>query len=1228
MRNYKVFLYVLTVVLIRVLALAPANGYELNLAKTGGDTPPPPTCLAMNNLPYPADTDYYSGPASVQMTLNTYPDTTKRICVDQASIHGIITTYNSESGLGWYSDPNGIEAALEEKIQYFTDGYWSDHSNVDKTIALRDMLFWMDRKRYPAVASISANEHWVAVAGFSIAGSDPPPGSGTATLEWICFHDPIASDPSTCMVTGSTWLTDSAYWGDPHSRPGSMWDNKYITIVEPPPLDDVQIVVPKPPREGLILAPQAVQQKFKAWLRQMKKMKGCGARILNLSQLQDIKTQKPLRVTAWQSGRQYDYYLLAAESPSRLVAVVNAYDGSVEEIRHFERKQRYVVDANRIKGIIKKTLKRYNARILKLSSPRLTYRPEFTQVGRSGPIWEIQSVVKDAKGVEKNLPIALSVSGSIIQGIEDLAVSQGKVKKKIFFSTEEDFILQGPTPPGGNPVISDGDLLHSGGTVYMRNRELLTVFQVPFDLGLDAADVIEIEDRLVAFSTELDHPKGLFGAGDLLTTKGAVLPNAAILAAFDIPRELDLGLDAVHFIGKHKAIIKFLEVVRERGREFWQKNPGRLIDHLKEFNVDIWFSTEGTAPHRERPIFLDGDLLSAATGAIVAANHDLLPPVVPAGIPNRGVDFGLDAVSSDRRGNKELVHFSTEILYTGEPDFTDGDVLRFGNAITVSNPDLIRPFKPKAKFLGLDSLSFAARYCPVNPPKNTAISAHGNTDWHVDTAEEFLFGTDMGGSPTAANHCPDSWSRRHMHVGLTDANHFYYDRDLASPGDDADTTNGIDQAMLFFYAGHGSPESFDTLDNSAQMEFMHLGDCPGNGLLRYYWQCSCKVFAHGPMSCPGGGLSYSCPGLFDGSPDSASMRNVYERWGPVLDPDLRLACGSSTLAWCHESNVNRIWDRYNNLSLDVTDSFIFGLGTSTSAIPLCMTMGGANVAATPLYDTAFTNQPNTSGTSHYHIQWLASFAATTRSSRLELSVPKSLPTFTLKPMSQPKPLRQVKFKVKDEFMVSPDEQDGRGPRVRINRLSGATYVLGSRKMDPEGKILKPDEFIHHAQEYLEKQSWGERHISEPIGARAMITSQTLDGKNRQQYLKNAVVTFKRQIVADDLKINVLGDGGTITVQMNNDGSVLNASKVWRQISEVKTRVALKTFEQAYQEALKQIKEQDKYKLDYWTWGYKEAAGNVKQTVLSIVFLFDFVPVETDLERYYPPRQIEIPAPIS
>jgi len=153
--------------------------------------------------------------------------------------------------------------------------------------------------------------------------------------------------------------------------------------------------------------------------------------------------------------------------------------------------------------------------------------------------------------------------------------------------------------------------------------------------------------------------------------------------------------------------------------------------------------------------------------------------------------------------------------------------------------------------------------CGNDPPQNYVITAHGNTDWHIDTVEEFLFGTDMSGSSTASNHCPDSWFRRHMHVGLTNTNQFYYDSDLITTGDDSDPTNGIDQAMLFFYAGHGNPTIWNTLGNNATQANMSLGDC----LLRYYWECSCEVFAHGPMNCTGSTHVYTCPGNFDGSAD-------------------------------------------------------------------------------------------------------------------------------------------------------------------------------------------------------------------------------------------------------------------------------------------------------------------------------------------------------------------------
>lgn len=520
--------------------------------------------------------------------------------------------------------------------------------------------------------------------------------------------------------------------------------------------------------------------------------------------------------------------------------------------------------------------------------------------------------------------------------------------------------------------------------------------------------------------------------------------------------------------------------------------------------------------------------------------------------------------------------------------------------------------------------------CPKNPKINTVITAHGNTDWHIDTAHEFLYGVDMGGNPSAVNHCPDSWTKRHMHVGLTNTNHFYYDSDLTTPGDDSDSTNGIDQAMLFFYAGHGCPTLWNTLGNNGTQGNMKLADCPGGGLLRYYWQCSCEVFAHGPRVCPGYTFEYSLPGNWDGSADSVNMRNVFERWGPVLSPALRMAGGASTSAYCHETQANKIWDNYNNKSYDVADSFIDGLNF-WGVVPLCITMGGPNVVSTPLYDAVFTNQPNTSGTSHYHIQYLTGFTAVPSTFTVsKADIPESLPIIKLESMEQPTSTRSINFKAGEDFKESFDEVKGRGARMRVSQLSGAIYIRGNRDLSviERETALSEKEYIARAQEFIKKEGWEEEQISQPTGVRIMLESMPVAGKSseRKMYQKNVIVTFKRKIKVGDFLVDVLGEGG-ISVQMNNDGTVLNASKVWRKAMGTEQETAktskVKTFEAAQKDALKHLAEPEKYKLANWNWGYKEAPGNVKQEQLKIVYQFVFVPIEPGETLNYPPMLIEI-----
>lgn len=523
----------------------------------------------------------------------------------------------------------------------------------------------------------------------------------------------------------------------------------------------------------------------------------------------------------------------------------------------------------------------------------------------------------------------------------------------------------------------------------------------------------------------------------------------------------------------------------------------------------------------------------------------------------------------------------------------------------------------------------------VDPPLNSVRAAHGNTDWHIDTANEFLFGTDMNGNATATNHCPDTWTKKHIHTGLTNTNHFYYDNDVTTPGDDCDTDNGMDRTMLFFYAGHGignHSELFSALGSNASVYNMRLGDYSSDdkGILRYYWQCSCQNFAHGPKDCGAtSSESYGCPEKFDGSADSVDMRNVYERWGPVLDPCLRMACGVSTSAYCHEGNVNKIWDNYNNNGFDVADSFIDGLHGVEWVVPLCITKGNLSTSNTTLVqDDVFSNECNPFSGPYYHIQFLSNFATTAPQFK-HVPIPELIPIWRWEPEPQPDPWKKFEFAEKDNVLFSKDEIKGRGPKYRYNKSTGAVYALGERIFTEDTKVLDEKVYIEKAKDIVKNLGWDESLKLEPVGRRMMIARIPEEGRIKDAsdiytVQKNVIVSFKRQIDVDGTPIKVLGEGGAIRIQMNNDGSLQNASKVWRRMAGTKTMARVKKYEQAYDEALKELGQSAKmYELKDWDWGYKEPSGNDLQRDMTVVFRFNFMPSEPDWQTDYPPRIVEV-----
>lgn len=272
------------------------------------------------------------------------------------------------------------------------------------------------------------------------------------------------------------------------------------------------------------------------------------------------------------------------------------------------------------------------------------------------------------------------------------------------FSTEEDFMAKNDLV-GKDPYVSDGDLLSVTGYICARNRELLErPFDVSVDLGLDAVHIIDFGKYgppLIAFSTEIDSPHGNFSSGDVLFTNGAVIPNRALMQAFKV--NYDVGLDGLQMFGDPEKMVAFANNLPRRDDPAW--NNAVLQEKMKEYGIEIWFSIETTVRVNEKDLILDGDILSA-DGTIISHNRDLHPLTVPAGIVDRGVDFGTDAIAvvTDPETGKRQILYSTEILYNGKDGFTDGDVLQQDTGIILTNDTLIAAFKPNADFLGLDAL--------------------------------------------------------------------------------------------------------------------------------------------------------------------------------------------------------------------------------------------------------------------------------------------------------------------------------------------------------------------------------------------------------------------------------------------------------------------------------------------------------------------------------------------
>jgi hypothetical protein len=531
----------------------------------------------------------------------------------------------------------------------------------------------------------------------------------------------------------------------------------------------------------------------------------------------------------------------------------------------------------------------------------------------------------------------------------------------------------------------------------------------------------------------------------------------------------------------------------------------------------------------------------------------------------------------------------------------------------------------------------------IIPPDSldlTVKAAPGASGGSREMAEEFLKYAPFPAS-----------SKTLMHEGLCYAEPYFHDRGLDPAGNDTDRYNGVDTATLFFSATHGTPETWLAMPNGQDQ-----GKCPqsasethvvepgrmrlGNGQdtgnlgisngLRYFWQCASNVFAHGPRQCPGGAPDFGCPESSEGTQDTVLTRNVYERWGGIFAPGLRMACGFSTAAFCHPDDARRVWDLYDRSSngFAAADAFIEGFRREREGtLPLCITLGSASVERSALFDERLFTSPNPSGTSHYHAQYPVPFSSTERpGSSAETGSPLWAPIYGLKPMALPATFKKLAFERQDGMLVSSDLENVSSLTVRVRPASGALHLNGRIHFDPDDPALKEDQYLDRAARFL--REWGlAEAAAKPEGVRMMLETVPVNNRTfeviRRQ--KSVFITFRRQVELDGKSIAVLGDGGVIRLQMNNDGSIARAAKIWREITGVRKIARIKPYETTYGEALQQLANPASYRLDGWTWGYKEIEGSAEQADLRIVHIFTFIPKGQDTALQVAPVKVEIAA---
>lgn len=235
---------------------------------------------------------------------------------------------------GWDADPAGLRGAMTRLCPLPPGGHWSIFQETDAANLMYWVAFWMTTNRFPVAALLDTQahypevpahqEHWVMIRGIRTDVDPTHSPSAAVHLQAVCITDPVGltfgGPPIERCIDGATWYGELQTVG----KPTSAYAGQYVAIIEPP-LGPGRAIAPESARTGTLIGREAALRAVAA----LHDKNRCGEPAFRAG-----RWSEPLLINARYRG----YYLvpfLGADGLAREAALVNAYDGSVEETGAF-----------------------------------------------------------------------------------------------------------------------------------------------------------------------------------------------------------------------------------------------------------------------------------------------------------------------------------------------------------------------------------------------------------------------------------------------------------------------------------------------------------------------------------------------------------------------------------------------------------------------------------------------------------------------------------------------------------------------------------------------------------------------------------------------------------------------------------------------------------------------------------------------------------------------------